>query len=269
MKKLLSISIFLILCTLGYSQETNKELLKKAEMELSTALEKEDYEKAAQLKKEIETRKEIEKAVENGDYELAARLKNNLEAPIQNRTENKPASNFNMSTAKPSKGFYPPEEGNAAVYISRVDKTGLAVGFEYFHEDQYIGEFQGKGYLRFECEAGDHLFWASSENKESITTELEPGRIYIIQATQAPGGWKIHAELNPISASDSKIVEGIKKIVQKEEASHVSEAELLSINKKMTKIIEEELDHYQNVTKDRYNFHHLSPENFIPMEMLK
>lgn len=75
MKKVLSISIFLLICTFGFCQETNKELLIKAETELNSALEKEKYEKAAQLKKEIETRKEIEKAVAEGDYELAAKFK--------------------------------------------------------------------------------------------------------------------------------------------------------------------------------------------------
>ena len=72
MKKILSISIFLIICTLGHSQETNKEQLKNAETELSAALEKEDYEKAASLKKEIVMRKEIEEAVKNGNYEKAS-----------------------------------------------------------------------------------------------------------------------------------------------------------------------------------------------------
>ena len=75
MKKLFIITIFLSISILGYSQETNKELLKKAETELSSVVEKEDYEKAAQLKNEIEIRKQIEEAVAEGDYQLAANLK--------------------------------------------------------------------------------------------------------------------------------------------------------------------------------------------------
>ena len=66
-----------------------------------------------------------------------------------------------------SQGFQPPAEGKAVIYFTRVTLYGKPVDFEFFHQDQYIGAFKGDEYMRYECDPGTHLFWASSENKLS------------------------------------------------------------------------------------------------------
>lgn len=272
MKKTLIISIFLTICTLGYSQETNKDFLKKAETELSTALEKEDYERAAQLKKEIETRKEIEKAVTDGNYELAAQLKKELKNSNIPSTKSEPVhSEFNMSTTVSRSGFYEPEEGNVAIYIVRADKRGGLVGFEYFFNDQYIGKFTGQNYLRLECKPGEQLIWASSENKEFVTAELAANKIYIIQVNHDRWGaaFKVHVSLQPLNKNDSKELKTIVKTINTLDVTAISETEIVSTDAKMKRFIGEELTHYQNITKDKYNFRHLNKNDFIPIEMLK
>lgn len=175
---------------------------------------------------------------------------------------------FNLSTTEPVEGFYPPKKGNSVVYIARWAVGGYAAGFEYFHEDQFIGKFVGNGYLRFECKPGKHLFWASSENKEFITTELEPNRTYIIRAMAAPGAWKMHASLKPITRSDEEDFNIIKNMVNRKPASHLEESKLRKLNNQLKNFIQKELNHYQNVTKDKYNFRHLSADSFIPTELL-
>jgi hypothetical protein len=271
MKKLFLISTFLLTCALGYSQEKNQELLKIAEIELNAALEEENYEKAAVLKKEIEKRKKIKNAVENGDYQAASKLMKELTTSIEmipetTTAESKTTGEFNLSTTKPSEGFYLPEKENAAVYIIALRNAG---NFEYFHEDQYIGKFKRNHYLRFECKAGKHLFWASSENKEFITVDLDAGKIYVIQATGAPGMHMAHASLKPISNSDTKALKKLKKVVSEVTASHVPETILRSMNDKLQRYSHEELNHYYTVAKDKHNFRHLSSDSYIPIEMLK
>lgn len=175
---------------------------------------------------------------------------------------------FNLSTTEPAEGFYPPKEGNAVVYIARWAVGGYAAGFEYFHNDQFIGKFVGNGYLRFECKPGKHLFWASSENKEFITTELQPNKTYIIRAKAAPGAFKMHASLKPITPADTEDLSTITQMVRRKPASHMEEDKLRKRNAKLKKFIQKELNHYQNITKNKYNFRHLNSDDFIPNQLL-
>lgn len=81
MKALLNILIILS-CTLGFTQEKSDERIIEIEQEIQVALEKEDYEKAAELKKEKEYRLQINEAVAAGNYQEAARLKKEMEETI-------------------------------------------------------------------------------------------------------------------------------------------------------------------------------------------
>lgn len=56
----------------------------------------------------------------------------------------------------------------------------ISVSFEFFHHARYIGVFKGENYMRYECDPGEQLLWASSENKEFVTSELMPGGTYIV-----------------------------------------------------------------------------------------
>jgi len=47
-----------------------------------------------------------------------------------------------------AQGFVPPAEGNAVVYFTRVSSYGGAVSFEFFHNDEFIGIFKKKNYMR-------------------------------------------------------------------------------------------------------------------------
>ena len=80
-----------------------------------------------------------------------------------------------ISVSLSAQGFQPPAEGKAAVYIVRVSAYGGAVSFEYFHGDKYIGIFKGVNYLRYECDPGANLFWASSARKAKLNF---PRKVY-------------------------------------------------------------------------------------------
>lgn len=82
-----------------------------------------------------------------------------------------------FATATFSQGLQSLSTGKAVVYFTRISAYGFSTSFEFFHNDQYIGAFKGKNYMCYECDLGEQLFWASTENKEFLTADLKEGYI--------------------------------------------------------------------------------------------
>src|SRR5687767_722191 len=99
-----------------------------------------------------------------------------------------------------SQGLKPPTEGKAVIYFVRVSAMGALIPFDFFHEKKYIGQFSGRNYMRYECDAGEHLFWASSENKEFLTAEVKAGETYIVIVDVEMGIGIARVGLTPIDA---------------------------------------------------------------------
>jgi hypothetical protein len=167
-----------------------------------------------------------------------------------------------------AQGFQPPAEGKAVIYFVRVSGWGGAVSFEYFHGDKYIGVFKGKNYMRYECDPGEQLLWASSENKEFLTADLKAGGTYIVIVDVIMGGWKAHVGLKPITVNDRELFERAKKLVMKKKPVVTSEEKIKKLNKKLEDFIPEMLSRYENEWKDKRNFRHISPDMAIPEDEL-
>ena len=112
-----------------------------------------------------------------------------------------------------AQGFKPPSTGKSVVYIVRVTDNGITTSFEYFHQDKYIGIFKGKNYMRYECNPGKNLFWASSENKEFITADLKEGGTYILIVDVYTGAIKYRVGLIPITEKDTDLFEQARKLI--------------------------------------------------------
>ncbi len=167
------------------------------------------------------------------------------------------------------KGFEPPAKGKAVVYFVRVTSYGYAMTFEYFDGDKYIGAFKKKNYMRYECDPGEHLFWASSENKEFLPADLKPDATYIVIVDVVIGGWKAHVGLRPITPENTKDFERALELVNSKDPIDMPEKEIEKMNKKLAKFIPKMLDRYENEWKAKRNFHHISPDMAIPEEYLK
>jgi hypothetical protein len=163
-------------------------------------------------------------------------------------------------------GFKPPAEGKAVVYFVRVSSYGFAVSFEFFHEDRYIGAFKGENYMRYECDPGEQLFWASSENKEFLTSDLKPGGSYIVIVDVIIGFWKAHVGLSPISVNDAELFQRAKKLILSKPPVEITEAQIEKMNKKLSKFIPEMLDKYEKEWKQEHNFKHIDTDMAIPEE---
>ncbi len=163
-----------------------------------------------------------------------------------------------------AQGFQPPAEGNAVVYFVRVTVIGGAISFEYFDGDQYIGAFKGKNYMRYECVAGTHLLWASSENKEFITADLKAGGTYVVIVDVAMGIGKARVGLSPITASATELFARAKKLVKDKRAVITPQEKIDKMNIKLKEFITEKLNQYETKWKHEITFPRISPEQAIP-----
>ncbi len=164
-------------------------------------------------------------------------------------------------------GFEAPSEGKAVIYFTRVTGLGFAIGFEFFHDKRYIGDFAGRNYMRYECDPGEHLFWASSENKEFLTAEVKAGETYVVLVDVLMGIGIARVGLTPID-SHHKDFERAKKLIEKKSPVVNTADEVESKNARLAEFIEKKLKQYNEDWKNTKDFKHLSPEMAIPVTAL-
>lgn len=168
-----------------------------------------------------------------------------------------------------AQGFQPPAEGKAVVYFVRVSAYGFAINFEYFDGDKYIGAFKGKGYMRYECEPGNHLLWASSENKEFITADLKAGGTYVVIVDIIMGIGKARVGLSPITQQATELFARAKELVKKEAPEVTPQEKIDKMNIKLKDFIAKKLGQYETTWKHEKNFPTISPDQAIPEDDLK
>lgn len=181
---------------------------------------------------------------------------------------------FLISVQTQAQGFPPPAEGKAAIYFARVSSYGFAISFEYFHNDEFVGTFKGKNYMRMEVDAGEHLFWASSENKEFLTADLEAGKSYLVIVDVIMGFGKARVGFSVLdgkTGKEDKIRDRALQLIKDKAPIVTSEATKEKINIKLEKknFIPKKLEMYETVWKNEKNFKHLSKDMALPAELLK
>ena len=167
-----------------------------------------------------------------------------------------------------SQGFQPPSPGKAVIYFARVTKYANKISFEYFHQDKYIGIFKGKNYMRYECDPGQQLLWASSENKEFITCDLKEGGSYIVIVDIIMGAWKSRVGFTPIVADDERFIRA-KELINEKAPVVTPQKKIDEMNKKLATFIPEQLIKYNDIWKNEINFKHISPDMAISLEAMK
>jgi hypothetical protein len=143
--------------------------------------------------------------------------------------------------------FIKSDTNKAIIYFVRTSSIGSAINFRYFDGEQYIGKFKGKGYFYYECDPGNYLFWASSENADFIEAELQEGKTYVIIADPKMGGLKARVALSIMNFSDDKSVKKILKIIDKKSSSYISSSEITKGQEKYANHISKSLTEYQSL----------------------
>jgi hypothetical protein len=157
----------------------------------------------------------------------------------------------------------PPAEGKAVVYFARTASIGILINFSYFDKDKFIGKFHGHGYIRYECEPGEHVFWAKSENSDFITADLEAGKIYFVEALPKMGGLKARVRLMPVNpAQDVKMVKVIESMVSKKDGETYTADYLQTENEKWKDDIQKGMERYQDMVTKQEKIERLSKEMF-------
>ncbi len=166
-----------------------------------------------------------------------------------------------------AQGFTPPAEGKAVVYFVRINKVGKWINFKYFDNDKFIGKFGGVNYMRYECEPGEHLFWASAENKYFITADLKEGETYIVVVKGKMGGMSAGVRL--FTSEDAKMLKNAISVVKKKNPV-ITEADIIDYeNKALKDFIAEKLAKYENDWKDNKEFPYITPDMAIPPDAMK
>ena len=174
-----------------------------------------------------------------------------------------------------AQGFNPPDEGNAVVYFVRVSSYGGAVSFEFFHDEEFIGIFKKKNYMRYEVEAGEQLFWASSENKQFVKANLEAGKTYIVLVNIKMGAWKAQVDLEPQNCTDPEQEEELRRAINLVNSKAPITTSQSVIDKTTQKLkargfVENIMQRYENEWQYKDNYVKIiTPDMFIPLKMLK
>jgi len=144
-----------------------------------------------------------------------------------------------------------PPEGKALVYIARTSSMGAAINFKYFVDEKYIGKFNGSNYLIIECEPGEHLIWASSENRDYLPSTLEANKVYVVEAVVKMGGMKARVDLVPLSKDDEKGMEKFNKLIEKKGPEELDQVKVQEEGLELKAFIDESLEKYTENTKDK------------------
>jgi hypothetical protein len=141
---------------------------------------------------------------------------------------------FSFSFA-PVSEVTPPAKGKAVIYFARTSAMGMLYNFNFFDKDKFIGKFHSTGYLRYECEPGEHVFWARAENSDFMTAELEADKIYFVLAEPHMALATTRVELRPIDPNNKKDdnrLKNIIKLIEKKEPDVTTPEEIADEEKK-------------------------------------
>lgn len=133
---------------------------------------------------------------------------------------------FSLSGFSQEDKIQPPSEGKAVIYFLRTKALGALMNFRLFEKGQIIAKYNGRNYVRYECDPGESIFWIKAENIDFIETELEAGKIYFVETNAVLGAFSAGVKFNLVDYSDEKQMERINKLLEEKEALTFTEEEL-------------------------------------------
>lgn len=125
---------------------------------------------------------------------------------------------FSISSQKiTTQEIVKPSEGKSLVYFLRTG-AGPLLNFRIYDNDKFLGALSGFKYLVYECEPGQHVFWAASENRDYIEANLEPNAVYVLNAEGQMGAFIASVGFLPLNPNEFRdrrtfyqVVKGAKK----------------------------------------------------------
>ena len=139
----------------------------------------------------------------------------------------------------------PAPADKAVVYFVRTSGLGFAINFTYLDSATIVAKGNGTDYVRYECDAGHHLFWARSENRDFVEAELEAGKIYFLEAVPTMGAIRAAVQLRPVDPSKADVMKRIFKLMDKKKPETPGPEELKKESEEMQDVIIKGLEKYK------------------------
>ncbi len=111
--------------------------------------------------------------------------------------------------------FKKPTKGKALVYIIRGNSIGNGYNIRVYDGKRFLGPLPGRAYFTYECEPGEHLFWAASENRDFVEANLSANKIYVIDLRAKLGLVHMAVGVEPYTPSNPKHLKRFKKAINK------------------------------------------------------
>ncbi|ARV09850.1 hypothetical protein BTO05_09420 [Winogradskyella sp. PC-19] len=114
-----------------------------------------------------------------------------------------------------------PSEGKVLVYITRSNDLGGAMNFRVYDKDLFLGALPSRAYFKYECEPGEHLFWAASENRDFVEANLEANKTYVIDLRAKLGMFIAAVGVEPYSPDNKRHVKRVNKVLKKHISANI------------------------------------------------
>lgn len=123
--------------------------------------------------------------------------------------------------------------------------------FYLYDNKQLIGRLDTNSYFRYECKAGNHLFWSRGKTNDFVEAELAAGKIYFIdvlgQTTENS------PDIRPVFTDNEIKIEGILNFIASQPERVITQGDIKRYQIKMEKKIEKELYRYsEDKRKGKY-----------------
>ncbi|MCA0153596.1 hypothetical protein [Winogradskyella vincentii] len=127
---------------------------------------------------------------------------------------------------KAQNNISPPSEGNTVIYFLRTTSLGGLMNFRFFEEGNFIGKFNGRNYIRYECDPGESVFWVKAENIDVLKTNLEANKIYLVEANAVMGAMSAGVKFKLVDFENEKQMKRINKLLDTKEAVELTDDEI-------------------------------------------
>ncbi|MCG2610219.1 DUF2846 domain-containing protein [Flavobacterium sp. SM15] len=108
-----------------------------------------------------------------------------------------------------------PSEGKSLVYFTRSLSVAPLVNFRIYENDKFIGKISYGDYILYECDPGEHMFWATSENRDYVETNFEPNKVYVIDVQGRMGAFIASVNLEPLDPKNFKHKKNFHRALKK------------------------------------------------------
>ncbi len=163
----------------------------------------------------------------------------------------------NISAQETNQSLEKPSDGKSLVYFVRSNSAGFTLNFRVYDKEKFLKALSYGEYLIYECDPGQHLFWAASENRDFVEADLEPNKVYIIDVEGQMGAFIAGVSLSPFKPTDKGNRKDLYKIVKKETKILFKDL-----------VIESDVDRVENIKKSLEKYIQLKEKKSSKIEIL-